>query len=138
MAKKTIRVKTHVKLNECICEGCGCKVKYKSTDTHIGFMGTKCVVCPDCGYETAVSDRVKPPTFPTTFLYNGSKHDDDATINSMVQRIIQEIKKSNSKEDYYYIEGSTLAIAIRDEGGYVFYVAKDFWTEYLEEKDLKV
>lgn len=119
----------------CICEECGAELEYEPCDVHVGWMGVGYVTCPECGRDTAVSDERKAkPTWPLTFHHtckeNGAVDLDDERVDSMVDEVVNRLKKSD--DDYPYAmtgTGNTVVFGLKFEDSIEIYVTKNYWED---------
>ena len=128
-----IKYKHNDKEKEVRCNFCNTDFLYTDNDIidldekHYGF------ICPECGNEIVVKERVSCK-FPESFFQFGNGK---VLSNSEIQEGIDVVKKNleNNKENFYYAwaTGDTIIFGEKEDNKYInIYVAKDYWTDSYE------
>ena len=124
-----------------ICDECGAELEYNKEDVHIGWMGCEYVTCPACDKETAVSDRVYPPTWKVTFHHVSSEIDavdiKDDKIKKCVDEAVKYLCSDEWKLNEFYFKkvGNLLVLGVKWEDSVDIYVAKDYWEDSIAFED---
>ena len=128
-----IKYKHSDKEKEVRCNFCNTDFLYTDNDIidldekHYGF------ICPECGNEIIIRERV-PCKFPESFFQFGKGK---ILSNSEIQEGIDTVRKNleNDKESFYcyWATGDTMVFGEKEENKYInIYVAKDYLTDSYE------
>ena len=128
-----------------ICDECGAELEYDKEDTHIGWMGYKCVTCPDCNRETVVSDqRAQPPTWNTTFYHTSTETGvidiEDVKIKEYVDEVVKHLCSDKWKPGEFCTTrtGNLLVVGLKWTDGVDIYVTKDYWEDSIAPEDYRM
>lgn len=118
------------------CESCGAELEYEDSDLKIGLWGCKGFDCPECGEFVFCSDRVVEPKYPDTFwIPKNAKGLNDEEINTLLNRVVESLKKCKAGEFSMSGTGDTMVIGLKFEDEEEYYVCKNAATDEVWHDD---
>lgn len=124
------------KIYKVTCEECGAALEYEKSDTYIGALGGRELICPSCSHKVFVEEpegidlNSGNIEFPLHFI--GTSDDAIDIGSTQIQKWVREClyKMENDGEEYgFYLIGSgnTIVFVTKHEEEYDIYVAKNYW-----------
>lgn len=123
------------KVYRTVCFECEATLEYEESDTYIGALGGRELICPSCGEKICVDEPEgidldsSNIEFPTHFIYTSdrAKCIQDDEIQEWVQRCLKKIE-DDPKQGFTLVgSGDTVVIALNFGDEYDIYVAKKYW-----------
>ena len=122
-----------------VCPNCGCTIGYAKNETYMGCDkdGNDGLVidCPNCG-DMILVEECDPMEWPKAFYYFGQGPDAVHLSNEKIQQMINDCVKVMTRDnlDYYYLAtGDTMVYAFWAEENMDVFVAKNYYSAFLDE-----
>jgi DNA-directed RNA polymerase subunit RPC12/RpoP len=124
------------KVYRTVCFECEATLEYEESDTYIGALGGRELICPSCGEKIFVDEpegidlNSSNIEFPKHFFApsDRAKDIDNATIQQWVKERLH-MAESDTENYGHYLTGSgnTIVFVVKYEDEYSVYVTNKYW-----------